>query len=306
MFKTLEELVEIHAPSGNEVGITKFILNYVERYKSTWTTIPKVHFGGNLQDSVVLIFGEPRTAIFAHMDSIGYTVRYGNELLKIGNPRNIDGAQLVGKDSKGDIQCTFRFDEEDDKKIWYEYEREIDRGTELTFKPNFREDVDYLQSPYLDNRLGVFCALKVAEQIIDGAICFTCYEEHGGGNAEFVGRVLYEKFHIKQALIADITWVTDGVKHGEGVAISMRDSGIPRRSYLNKIIDIAKRKNIHFQIEVEGIGGSDGNSLQKSPYPWDWCFVGAPSDFVHTPDERVHKKDFADMINLHATLMREL
>jgi putative aminopeptidase FrvX len=258
-----------------------------------------------LQDSIVLIFGEPKTAIFAHMDSIGYTVRYGNELVKIGGPRSIDGAKLVGTDSKGKIECTFRYDEHENK-MWYEYEREIDRGTELTFKSNFREDENYLQCNYLDNRLGVLCALKVAEQIKDGAICFTCYEEHGGGAAEFVGRVLYEKYHIKQAVISDITWVTEGVKHGEGVAISMRDSGIPRRSYVNRVIEIAKRRKIKFQLEVEATGGSDGNSLQRTPYPFDWCFVGAPSDFVHTPDERVHKKDFEEMIKLHTALMYEL
>jgi putative aminopeptidase FrvX len=305
MYEILKEMAEIHAPSGNEIGMTKYILNYIEHNKINWTTIPRIHFGGNLQDSIVLIFGEPKTAIFAHMDSIGYTVRYGNELVKIGGPRSIDGAKLVGTDSKGKIECTFRYDEHENK-MWYEYEREIDRGTELTFKSNFREDENYLQCNYLDNRLGVLCALKVAEQIKDGAICFTCYEEHGGGAAEFVGRVLYEKYHIKQAIISDITWVTEGVKHGEGVAISMRDSGIPRRSYVNRVIEIAKRRKIKFQLEVEATGGSDGNSLQRTPYPFDWCFVGAPSDFVHTPDERVHKKDFEEMIKLHTALMYEL
>ena len=31
-----------------------------------------------------------------------------------------------------------------------------------------------------------------------------------------------------QALISDITWVTEGVTHGKGCAISLRDSGVPR------------------------------------------------------------------------------
>ena len=57
-------------------------------------------------------------------------------------------------------------------------------------------------------------------------------------------------------------------------AISLRDSGIPRRSYVNKIVEIARKTNIPYQLEVEDAGGSDGNGLQKSDYPWDWCFVG--------------------------------
>ncbi|HRP60135.1 MAG TPA: aminopeptidase, partial [Vicingus sp.] len=96
-----------------------------------------------------------------------------------------------------------------------------------------------------------------------------------------MGKYLYEGYGVKQALISDITWVTEGVKHGKGVAISMRDSGIPRRSYLNKIIELAKKSKIPFQLEVESAGGSDGNALQRSSYPFDWCFVSAPEDFVH-------------------------
>ena len=140
----------------------------------------------------------------------------------------------------------------------------------------------------------------------NGAICFSCWEEHGGGSAENIGRILYEKYHLRQALICDITWVTEGVKHGKGVAISLRDSGIPRRSYVNRIIEIAKKHQIPYQLEVEGSGGSDGNSLQRSPFPLDWCFVGAPEDNVHTPNEIVHKNDIKAMIQLYTYLVREL
>ena len=80
-------------------------------------------------------------------------------------------------------------------------------------------------------------------------------------------------------------------KHGEGVAISRRDSGLPRRTYVDRIIQLAKESKVPYQIEVESSGGSDGNQLQKSPYPFDWCFIGAPEDNVHSPDEKVHKKD---------------
>ena len=88
--------------------------------------------------------------------------------------------------------------------------------------------------------------------------------------------------------------------------ISIRDSGIPRRSYVNKIISIAKKSKIEFQIEVESSGGSDGNELQKSSYPWDWCFIGAPEDNVHSPDEKVYKKDIQSMIDLYKVIMQEL
>ena len=155
----------------------------------------------------------------------------------------------------------------------------------------------------MDNRLGVWNALQVAETIENGVIVFSTWEEHGGGSVGYLGKFLYEKYGVRQALISDITWVTEGVKHGKGVAISMRDSGIPRRTYLNRIVELAKQSKIPFQIEVESAGGSDGNGLQKSSYPIDWCFIGAPEDNVHTPDEKVHKKDIEAMVDMYRLLM---
>jgi acetylornithine deacetylase/succinyl-diaminopimelate desuccinylase-like protein len=43
-----------------------------------------------------------------------------------------------------------------------------------------------------------------------------------------------------------------------------------------------------------------------SENPWDWCFVGAPEDNVHTPDEKVYKSDIKAMVNLYKVLMDKL
>ena len=117
---------------------------------------------------------------------------------------------------------------------------------------------------------------------------------------------MYERYMVRQTLICDITWVTAGVPHGNGVVVSLRDSGIPRRSYVNKIIALLKKAGVPYQLEVESSGGSDGNELQRQPYPIDWCFIGAPEDHVHTPDERVFKKDIDAMIWAYSVLMKEL
>jgi putative aminopeptidase FrvX len=207
-------------------------------------------------------------------------------------------------DSKGIIECELVSDK--DNKLCYKFEREIDRGTTLTFKCDFREDDNYIQSCYMDNRLGILNALRLAETLENGAIVFSCWEEHGGGSVGYLARFLYEKYSVRQALISDITWITEGVHAGKGCAISMRDSGLPRRSYVERIISIAKESGIPFQVEVESSGGSDGNELQRSPFPFDWCFVGAPEDFVHSPDEKVHKKDIASMLSLYIKLMEKL
>ena len=304
-FSLLKDLQAIHAPAGDEAPLRDFLIYYVEKNKTKWKVQPDLIYGDDFQDCLILKFGKPRTAIFAHMDSIGFTVRYGKGLVKLGGPRLISGIQLVGEDSKGTIETELIVNE-DNKKISYKLNRDIDRGTNLTFKPNWREDEESIQNCYMDNRLGVWNALKVAETLEDGVIVFSCWEETGGGSVGYLGKYIYEKWGVRQALISDITWVTEGVPHGEGVVISLRDSGIPRKSYVRKIIDIATKNKSKFQLEVEDSGGSDGNGLQKSSYPFDWCFVGAPEDNVHTPDEKVHKGDVAEMVKLYEVLMKEL
>jgi putative aminopeptidase FrvX len=302
--KLLKQLCEIHAPSGNEAPLKDFLLKYIAKEKKNWKTKPTIYHGDEFQDCIVLKFGKPRTAIFAHLDSVGFTVRYQNQLLPIGGPDAEAGTILVGQDSLGPIECELEYDSE--HHAFYKFGRTIDRGTELTYKVDFRETKEFIQTPYLDNRLGVYNALKVAETLKDGVIVFTCWEEHGGGAVPYLAKFIYEQWSIKQALISDITWVTDGIEHGKGCVISMRDRNIPRKSYVNRIIDVARKRKLSYQLEVEGMGSSDGRELQVSPYPFDWCFVGAPEHGAHTPDEKVHKNDIKSMITLYEWLMKDL
>lgn len=304
-FELLKTLCAIHAPSGNEINLKNFLLDYLEQQQQNWKVQPTVIKGTEFQDSMIWIFGTPRTAVFAHMDSIGFTVRYKNELVKIGGPVTEEGIRLIGEDSKGKVEGYLHTDPET-ADYFLQAGREVERGTEMVFAPDWRETEDFVQCCYMDNRLGVWNALKLAETLENGAIVFSCWEEHGGGSVGYLARYLYEKLNVHQALISDITWVTEGVTHGEGVAISLRDRGIPRRSFVNKIVEIAKASGIPYQLEVEGAGSSDGGYLQASPYPFDWCFVGAPENNVHSPDEIVHKKDIASMWKLYQVLMEKL
>jgi len=302
--KLLEQLCRIHAPSGDEGNLTRFLLEYIDQHKGIWKTEPTILTGREFQDCILLVFGKPRTVIFAHIDSIGFMVRYGQQLIRIGGPQAETGYRLVGADSQGAIECTLLVSE--DGELSYEFERKIERGTELVFQCNFRETEEYVQSCYLDNRLGVWNALQVAETLEDGIIAFSCWEEHGGGSVAYLADYIYKTYGVNQALISDITWVTEGVHPGQGPAISLRDSLIPRRSFVMRLVELAKKAQIPFQLEVESGGGSDAKELQHGPIPWDWCFIGAPEDEVHSPDEIVHKKDIENMVALYRFLMKEI
>ena len=77
----------------------EFLLDYISAQKYRWKVMPKVVYGPELQDVVIMIFGKPRTAILAHIDTIGFTVRYANQLVPIGGPEAKWGFELTGEDS---------------------------------------------------------------------------------------------------------------------------------------------------------------------------------------------------------------
>ena len=134
----------MHAPSGEEFAMSQFLLNYIIKNQNKWKVKPTLHYGDGFQDNIIMVFGKnPRTAIFSHMDSIGFTVKYKNEIIKIGGPNTSEGIVLVGEDSIGKIEGKLA---KKDDKLFIDFNREIDRGTSLTFKVNFRETDDFIQS----------------------------------------------------------------------------------------------------------------------------------------------------------------
>lgn len=301
--KILKDLLHIMSVSGDETQMHEFLINHVLQRMPSWKVLPKVYHGEDFHDCILLKFGNPRTAVFAHIDTIGFMTRYQNQLITIGGPELEDDTPLCGSDSLGPIFCKLK---NIDGELIHDFPRAIDRGTCLSFAQNVRIDDEFIQAAYLDNRLGIYNALQLCEVIEDGWVVFSTYEEHGGGSMPYLLKFIMEEAPIKQALISDITWVTEGVEHGKGVAVSIRDKYIPRRSFLNKVIDLAKQSGVSFQLEVEDAGGSDGREIQFSSYAIDWCFIGAPEDNVHSPNEKVALYDLKCMIELYKFLMSRL
>lgn len=301
--KFLSEFLKINGVSGDEYLCSVFLLEHITKRKSKWNVLPEIFSGEDFHDCIVLKFGVPRTVVFAHFDTVGFMVRYNNQLISVGGPEIIDGVELVGFDSLGEINCKLVGDEND---YFHDFPRGIDPGTRLSFKQNVRIDDEFITAAYLDNRLGVYSALKLCETIQDGWVVFSTYEEHGGGSVPFLLKFIQENAPIKQALISDITWITEGVRPHDGVVISLRDKFIPRKKFLNRIIDLAKESGIPYQLEVEEYGGSDGREIQFSPYAIDWCFIGAAEENVHTPNEKVSLKDLESMIDMYKYLIAKL
>ena len=299
----LYKILSIESVSGDESRIAKFLFDYVEERKTSWKVLPEVFFGEDFHDCLLLKFGNPRVAVFAHVDTIGFMTRYENQLVAVGGPEIVHGAKLSGRDSLGEISCRLIGDEE---AFFHDFPRKIARGTRLSFTQNVRITEDFIQGAYLDNRLGVFNALQLCEELEDGWVIFSTYEEHGGGSMPFLLDFIQKKSPVTMALVSDITWITDGIRHHEGVVISIRDKYLPRKKFLDRVIKLADESGVPYQLEVEAYGGSDGREIQLSPYAIDWCFIGAAEDHVHTPDEKVSLKDLESMIYLYKYLVNRL
>jgi putative aminopeptidase FrvX len=302
--KLLRDLIQVQSPSGEESAMKSFILDYVKSASKKWKVNPRVVEGDDFQDCIILVFGKPHVAAFAHMDTTGFTVRYQDQLVPVGGPEIEGGEKLVGEDDLGTIECDLFIDDDDHAR--YTFGRAIQTGTSLVFKSDFHESNTSIQAPYLDNRIGIYNLLKIAETLEHGVLVFSCWEEHGGGSVPYLVKYLFEHFRIRKMLVSDVTWVTEGVKYGEGVVVSYRDRSIPRKSFIRQIIQIAAYHKINYQTEVEGHGSSDGREIQASPYPIDWCFIGAPVENIHTNKEVISKADLEAMIILYEILMRTL
>lgn len=286
----LENLCAIPGTSGDETLVRDFLIGYFTDPARPWKQQPELKWGKGYKDNLLVIFGKPKRAFYAHMDTVGYTVRYDNYVVPIGGIDSHSGDILVynlgGKQAETKLIQGVA-----DDQVLVDSLVPIPAGTTLTYKPDFQIENDLLTSPYLDNRLAIWALLQISDGVEDCAFAFTSFEEHGGGGAGMLARMLYEAYGTDEAIIADITWATEGVFLGKGPAISLRDSRIPRKAYVDAIKSELVAAGLEFQLEVEYQGGSDGREIQNQPLPIDWCFIGPPSENQHSAHETVDLRD---------------
>ena len=294
----LFELLEIDSPSADEGPMADWIDAWVR------SNCPEARIA-RLGDSLIALRGEmPSTAIFAHIDTTGFTLGYDSRLISIGSPAPEDGTPV--RETRSSSEAPRRGIVRELEEVWELAEADGVPGTRWVYATSPRQAGDQIVSPYLDNRAGVWAALNALTRCSSIAVAFTTGEEHSGQGAFVCGRYLYENYAIDQALISDITWDTEHVHCGKGVAISLRDRMMPRQRFLDRVLSIAERSGIPFQREIESSGGSDGAYLQRSGFPIDWVFVGAPEKHPHTDHEVVDVRDLDAMADMLVALVEGL
>lgn len=289
-------LQSVPGPSGDEGAIAAFVQQQCEGVAGTRVR--------NVHDLVLAVRGKPRVAVFAHTDTIGFTQGYDRRLIPLGGPRVEGGERVREVDGPGEAEIRVR--NRGDKPDWLLPKRVGKPGSRWVFADPLKIKGDRVRGPYLDNRAGVWNALMVLQRCEDVAVVFCPCEEATGRGAFLGARLVYEELAIEQALISDITWHTKWIRCGKGPAVSYRDRMAPRRAYLERVLAAADASGVPYQHELEDSGGSDGHSLERSGYPVDWVFIGAPEKASHTPRSEALVTDLQGMVELYAHLIPAL
>jgi putative aminopeptidase FrvX len=237
------------------------------------------------------------------MDTVGFTLGYDRELVRIGGP-HVEGGEALRSTTDG---ITYRGKVVKRGEGWaLDGTPEAPAGSRWVYDADLQLEGVLVRGPYLDNRAGVWSAIAVMCEYPDVAVAFTTNEEHSGRGAITCARWLYDRLGIGQALISDITWHTRTIRRGRGPAVSLRDRNVPRQAYLDRVLAAAEASGVPYQREIETDGSSDGGAIERSGVPMDWLFVGAPQEASHTPHEVIDLNDLRDMARLTTHLVRTL
>jgi putative aminopeptidase FrvX len=292
-FELLWSMSKIDSPSGDEGPLCDFIEALLP---SVLSDIRLTRIG----DSLVVWRGDPKTALFSHIDTTGFTLGNDKVLVPLGSPTPKDGDPIRQTDTPGRGHTVARPSAGVTK---LRGAARVEPGTRWVYDKVLELKEGVICGPYLDNRAGVWAALQVLMSCRNAAVAFTVGEESSGHGALVCGEYLYKELQISQSFISDITWHTKHIRCGSGPAISLRDRFAPRQRFLDKVLQAAESSGIVFQREIESDGGSDGSYLLKSAIPMDWVFIGAPEEHAHSSAEKLHAADLLGMVELIAHLV---
>ncbi|HVX62873.1 MAG TPA: M20/M25/M40 family metallo-hydrolase [Pirellulales bacterium] len=295
-------LLTIPGPTGDEQAVADWMANELRE-------IPGVALQ-RLGDNLLAVRGSPRTAIFAHLDTTGFTLGYRRQLIPIGAPDPQDKDELISAEGlRGRLRATAG----DHRHAQLRRVRDAEgakakpvpgaRGV-YARKPKIKGGV--ITAPYLDNRAGCWAALETLRRCENAAAAFTTGEERHGHGARVCADWLYRQRGIAQAIISDLTWHTADTPCGKGPAISLRDAFSPRQAFLDRVLKHAEASGVVHQREIQSAGSSDGAHILRSSVPMDWVFIGAPEKYPHTSHERATMSDLQRMIDLLTEVVARL
>lgn len=328
----LKELTEAHGVSGQEDAIREIVKRELAGIGELETDRL-----GNLI-CVKRGKGKKKLLIAAHMDEIGFVVKYIEDsgflrLHPLGgwSPRQMNSQRVVVGTKGGALRGVLMYESKPKHMLTEAEEREaqkierffvdlglsgeeakqqISLGDPVTMDRDFLRLGKLLTCKTMDDRAGVFVmieALKAAKSNdVDVYAVATVQEEIGLRGATAAGSGIAPDI----AVALDITLANDipGIspvdhvtKLGEGTAIKFLDSSLLCHPKLfGHFRSLAEKHKIKHQIEVLPFGGTDAGGIQRLHGGIPSFTLSIPTRYVHTVNETVHEDDVQASIDLLA------
>ena len=286
----------------------------------------------------------PKVMIAAHMDEIGFIVKFIDDkgfirLNPVGgwDPRvmvaqrvyvqGFGGQQLLGALMSASKPIHMLTPEELNKPLKIEemyvdvglpvekVKSLVEIGDMVTMARTTERMGDAIVSKTLDNRLSVFVMIE-ALRILGAHQCdilavATTQEEVGLRGATTAAFSLQPDIGIAldTTLANDFPGPPDFdqvTKLGNGVAIKVMDSSlICHPKLVRHFRDVAEKHKIKYQLEVLPRGGTDAGGIQRSRGGVPSFTLSIPSRYVHTVNEMAHVADIEGAISLLARYLEE-
>lgn len=311
----LKKLTSAVGVSGMENNVSALLADMLKQYGEV--TVDDMN-------NVVCTFGKGKHFLLdAHLDEIGFIVKAitNDGFIKVDKCGGIDERMLLASEvsvwGKKEVRGVIsnlpphlqKSGEKKPPKIdeiaidvgmtKTEAEEIISLGDRVTFKRNFNELVGtQVCSNVLDDRSGVASILLAVEKLKDVdakiTVCFSSQEEVGTRGAKTVA---YGK-DVDEAIVVDVSFgytpmckKSDCGEIGKGVMIGV--APILNSAMSHKMQEIAKAKNIPYQIEVMGGGhtGTNADVITINQRGIKTSLLSIPEKYMHSPIEIVDTKD---------------
>lgn len=307
----LEKLTGIYGPASNEGKIRDFIKTEVERHADEIIEDAL----GNL---IVRKKGPgKKVMISAHMDQIGMMVIDIDKkgFIRFTNIGGLSVSNLIGQQvvfENGTVGVIFHEPKDNSSDIKLENlyidigvfsreaaEEKVKIGDICIYKPNYIENENVVITPYLDDRIGCFVAIEAIKSIKepknDLYFVFSVQEEVGLRGAKTAAFQINPDLGIS----IDVTAHGDTPKAerlaiglNQGVAIKVKDRSLIAHPYVRGTLeDLAKKKDIQYQLEVLEFGGTDSGAIHVTRGGVPAGVLSIPTRYVHSAIEMAAKND---------------
>ena len=334
----LRELTEARGVSGYEDSLIEIVRRELEplvddlRVDRMGNVI--AHRKGN---------GGPKLMIAAHMDEIGFVVKYIEKegflrLKTLGgwDPRQMNAQRVTVGAEEGPLQGVLMYGtkpahllSDAEKKEGQnhtsffvdlglsaeEVKKRVRLGDQVTMDRPLVRTGDLVTAKAMDDRAGLYTMIEAVRSAAPGdtelfAVA-TVQEEVGLRGAAAAGSAIAPDVVVALdvTLANDIPGIPEQdvtTKLGEGAAIKILDSSlICHPKVVAHFKRLAERHDIKHQMEILSAGGTDAGAVQKLHGGIPAFTLSIPTRYIHTVNETVHPDDLDACVALLARYIED-